>query len=286
MEGDSFSDPRRRSARRGRGGRGGARGTTRGGRGSLRGSKRGGRGSSAPHRGRGTSKAHATSRRKLEDLGSNAYGYREPEQVEEDEFESGIDIEEAALSSMADDPYADTYKLDEDAVHALFAVDLGGMEAALQSVPLWVTLGEGSRFTLGIAEEDVVENYLEPFDHPKGESGGKQGVNATVGDFSDALAGLNFDSDDEVVTEKASRGCDTGGPIEEVRLESGVAALKLDASRDTPEPSKPLSKEASDMTLNAKATSASAHEDKPQDSVAIDSVSDEADDFDKWLDDV
>lgn len=264
MEGDSFSDPRRRSARRGRGGRGGTRETTRGGRGSLRGSKRGGRGSSGPRHGRGTPKAHATSRRKLENLGSNAYAYREPEQEEEDEFESGIDIEEAALNSMADDPYADTYKLDEDAVDALFAVDLGGMEAALQSVPLWITLGDGSRFTLGIAEEDVAENYLEPFDHPRGESGGKQGVNTTMGDFSDALAGLNFDSDYEVVKERASRGCDTGGQ----------------------EPSKPSSKEASDMTPNAKATSASANEDKPQNSVAVDSVSDEADDFDKWLDDV
>lgn len=251
MEGDGFSDPRRRSARRGRGGRGGLSGTT-----------RGSRGSSALRRGRGNIRSQVTPRRKTEDLGSNAYRYKEPEPEEENEFESGIDIEDAAAGSMADDPYTDTYKLDEDAVGALFAIELTGMEKALGSVPFWVQLGEGSRTTLGIPDNDVAENYLESLSDTQENPQGENGLGAITGDFASALAGLHFDEESD--TEE--------GPDSE---EVGSAAYNA-----------PHSTTGSEMLAVAGMETSTLVANEPKRIQFTGSRPDVQDDFDKWLDDV
>ena len=74
-------------------------------------------------------------------MGSNAYRFRE-EQIEEEDFDTGVDFEQSAAASMYDDPNAVAV---EDDLVLRFTVDLSGMEHALESVPLWVQLGDVSR---------------------------------------------------------------------------------------------------------------------------------------------
>lgn len=264
MDGDSFSDPRKRSARgRGRGSRGGGRGASRGARGSSKG--RGGRGG-------GTKRPGGAPRRKAEDLGSNDYRFREPEENEdEDEFEVGIDIEEAATTSMADDPHADAYRLNEDAFSGMFSVDLDGMEKALQSVPLWIRLGDVSRFALGVADDDVIENYLEPFEDEE-ETNVKPLAGKGVGDeFAEALAGLSFDDVNQEQASTVDQAVSTKEPkVESIGMDdkSSVANTAVGSSADKA------------------ATSTGTDRNKKSVDAAVALIADNRDDFDEWLDDV
>lgn len=263
MDGDSFSDPRRRSTRgRGRGSRGGGRGALRGARGSSKG--RGGRG--------GGTKRPGLPRRKADELGSNDYRFREPEENEdEDEFEVGVDIEEAAASSMADDPHAEAYGLNEDVFSGMFSVDLDVMEKALQSVPLWVRLGNISRFALGVADEDVVENYLGPFEDEEESNVEQFAGKGVVDEFAEALADLNFDDVNEDHAGTPDQAVSTAEP----KLES----IGMDDKRIL------VSNVASTSADNQSASAGMVKNKKSVDT-AVAISADVRDDFDEWLDDV
>lgn len=141
---DSFSDPRRRSSRK----RGGAHS------GSRRGSRgRGGRGGRG-----GTSRRNA---KKMDNLGSNEYRYRE-EVDNEIEYDDGVDFEEAT-QSFAREEAANVQLNDVDLLSELNA-DFSGLERVLSSVPLWVKLGDSTRFALGVPDTERVHDYLDPLE--------------------------------------------------------------------------------------------------------------------------
>lgn len=214
------------------------------------------------------------SRRKAEDLGSNAYRYKEPEEVEdEDEFEVGMDIEQAAAGSMKDDPHADAYKLDDDPVLDLLSVNVEKMEKALASIPLWVRLGEVSRFALGIADDDLVENYLEPFEDGEEPGSGKEMDEKAVDDeFSEALAGLNFDDDEEQSDNLAGNASNPEN--------STTKSVSDTLGRDNAV-KKVLERKVDDGVASTGVGEAG----NPVENVA-ESRADQLDDFDEWLDDV
>ncbi|PXF49023.1 hypothetical protein BWQ96_01161 [Gracilariopsis chorda] len=144
MQGDSFSDPRRRSSRR----RGSAHS---GGRRGSRG--RGGRGVS-----RGTSRRNA---RKVDNLGSNEYRYRKDVENEND-YDTGLDFEEATKSSTGED--IEKVRLSDTDLLSELNADFSGLEKVLKNVPLWVKLGDSTRFALGVPDTETVSDYLDPFE--------------------------------------------------------------------------------------------------------------------------
>ena len=173
MEGDSFIDPRRRSTRgRGRGSKGSR--------------TRGKPGSSCARRVPGQPGLSSPGG---EELGSNAYRFRE-EQIEEEDFDTDVDFEQAAAASMYDDPNAVAV---EDDLGLRFMVNLSGMEHALETVPLWARLGDVSRFSLGIKDDDVIEKYLDGFANINTDVSNKSLVGEAL---ADELAKLGFEDGD------------------------------------------------------------------------------------------
>lgn len=252
MDSDKYTDPRTRSARgRGRGsGRGRARGR-------ARPNPR-----STPHTRSSSTTSRAVkrqqpSRNQLNELGSNAYRFRERDPDEEggedeSEFDVGADFDEVAAASMMDDPsYGKEWE--RQMFDSRLQVDLKGLESALRDLPLWLRLGEFTRFGLGVSDHDVVENYLDEFED-QDEVGVDNSEHVKMAsEFTEALAALSFDDEDES-GEEHHEDCDVP-----VRSQEGC-------------------------TFNTEAKPESQSHSSPQ--KGVEDSRDEQDNFDKWLSDV
>lgn len=243
MQSGTSSVPRRRSTRGHRRGRGRDLGRGRG-RPSSQGRVPGSSGT-------GAVKHQKPSYQKLADLGSNDYRFRQLDaehEGQEDGFDVGVDFADAATGSIGSGPNLFKYETEVVSVRErMMEADLGGLEKALKSLPLWVRLGDVVRFGLRISDHDVEEDYLETVaegdstHHPSSLPSGRDN---TATSFAETLATLSFDDEDDV---------GIGAPVE--KLKSEVTG-----------------------SVNDKACSTTSRREP--------SFSPPADDFDKWLKDV
>lgn len=164
MEGDSFSDPRRRLSRgRGRG-RGGGRGRGRG-RGRGLGGSRGGGGvrgrGSRPSRGRGSFRSSKV--QDLSKLGSNVHRYQGQESSTGDEQKDdpGLDFEQLAESLTPQD--LPSVQLDDSNLLSELNADFSGLEKVLSAMPQWTKLGKCTKFALGVPINETENDYLNTF---------------------------------------------------------------------------------------------------------------------------
>lgn len=152
---DTFADPRTRSSR--------SRGRGRGGRGRARG------------RGRGTGRIPPQRRFQDDNLGSNAYRFKEEEEEQDEDvnYDAGLDFEEAAQAM----DYQDSEEID-DVKKAngmgFLALDFSNLAKVMGSVPLWVRLGEQSRDALGVSKEASIYDFLESSEDEEKVSSPKQ----------------------------------------------------------------------------------------------------------------
>lgn len=249
---DDFSDPRARSTRRGRGRGRGERGK-RGGRGGKR-------GRSVPRTQQGASHS------RQQELGSNEYRFREREDEESDDFDAGKDFEEAAAGKMTDDPQF--RPMDPEQFVPEFQVNLDSLNKALGSVPLWVRLGEFSRFCLDVPEDDVIDNYLTPL--PSDEENERRDsrhepderADKAAQEFARELANLNFDDEEDK---------DPTSGREDSTAQTASNATDVALGKEGNRTGNAVVHEELSLTKN---------------SVSVEVAEEEKDDFDQWLDDV
>lgn len=230
MEGDGPFVPRctpgGKSLRGARGrGRGGGRGGGRG-RGKL------------PSRGRGKRTTGTQEQEALDQnpLGSNEYRFQNLESSDSDhDSDSGADFEEAARGSMYD-PNAKSKAADDVDVLTELVADFSGLEDVLETVPLWIRLGDQSKGVLGVPPEETIDRYLQPFDVPSeknAETGKGEDSGQTV---LDDIAGLSLDDNDtDTLPGQDDVVPIASGPRDESshRVQGSIALEKNSTSRNT-----------------------------------------------------
>lgn len=173
---------------------------------------------------------------------------------EENVFDLGADFAEVASQPMYD-PTTSNEELQSNVnLTDELAADFSKLESVLASVPLWVRLGEHSRFALGVSENDKIENYVDPLPSESAQHENVEApqTNDSDTDFLRELAGLSLDED----------GTSDDNPPQ---MEMKTSSDQHDKSQED---------DTSASTAQTKHLPLSS------------SPSEERDDFDKWLDEV
>lgn len=186
---------------------------------------------------------------------------------------------------MTNDPHF--REMDHSDLGALFTADVSKISKVLETVPLWVRYGDFTKLALGVDDNDVIENYLDPFssDDEDDVDGSNQQREIIPDEFEQALANLNFDEevDEAAIGGVGSSSRTQSSPKDDDGSSSLIPGI-LSAKQLSPTDKHGAGSMAPTIVGNEAVPTSELHS-KPR-KVSDARSEDDRDEFDDWLDTV